>query len=216
MVTRSFDKTDFLNFEKRYNALFFNSLSGIKNVCLIGTKDNKGQSNLAIFNSLIHVGSNPPLLGFMTRPDLVDRHTLQNILSTEHYTINLLVKGMEEKAHQTSARYPKNISEFDACGLTEIYLDNCNAPFVGESCVKIGMAFREKIDVESNGTHLIIGEITTIQLPEFILNKEGFVDLEAIETIASSGVDAYYTINLLARYQYAKANQETKKIKNDE
>ena len=216
MITKSFDKSDFLNFEKRYNALFFNSLSGIKNVCLIGTRDNQGQSNLAIFNSLIHVGSNPPLLGFMTRPDLVDRHTLQNILSTNDYTINLLVKGMEGKAHQTSARYPKNISEFDACGLTETYLDNCKAPFVGESSVKIGMTFREKIDIESNGTHLIVGEITTIQLPEFILNADGFVDLAAVETLASSGVDAYYSVKLLARYQYAKADQELKKIKNDE
>mgnify|MGYP000067638518 FL=1 len=216
MILKSFDNADFLNFEQRYNALFFNSLSGIKNVCLIGTKNNEGQSNLAIFNSLIHVGSNPPLLGFMTRPDLVDRHTLQNILSTEDYTINLLVKGMEGKAHQTSARYPKSVSEFDACGLTESYLEGCKAPFVEESSVKIGMKFREKIDIESNGTHLIVGEITKIQLPEFILNKDGFVDLEAIETIASSGVDAYYSVKLLARYQYAKANQELKKIKNDE
>ena len=216
MVIKSLKTSDFLNFEQRYNALFFNSLSGIKNVCLIGTKDNEGQSNLAIFNSLIHVGSNPPLLGFMTRPDLVDRHTLQNILSTEDYTINLLVKGMEGKAHQTSARYPKSVSEFDACGLTESYLEGCKAPFVEESSVKIGMKFREKIEIESNGTHLIVGEITKIQLPEFILNKDGFVDLEAIETIASSGVDAYYSVKLLARYQYAKANQELKKIKNDE
>jgi flavin reductase (DIM6/NTAB) family NADH-FMN oxidoreductase RutF len=216
MVFSSFDKSNFVNFEKRYNALFFNSLSGIKNVCLIGTRDKEGQSNLAIFNSLIHVGSNPPLLGLMIRPDLVDRHTLQNILSTEDYTINLLVKGMEGKAHQTSARYPKTISEFDACGLTESYLEGCKAPFVEESSVKIGMKFREKIDIESNGTHLIVGEITKIQLPEFILNKDGFVDLEAIETIASSGVDAYYSVKLLARYQYAKANQELKKIKNDE
>jgi flavin reductase (DIM6/NTAB) family NADH-FMN oxidoreductase RutF len=152
----------------------------------------------------------------MTRPDLVDRHTLQNILSTNDYTINLLVKGMEGKAHQTSARYPKSVSEFDACGLTETYLEGCKAPFVEESSVKIGMTFREKIDIESNGTHLIVGEITKIQLPEFILNKDGFVDLEAIETIASSGVDAYYSVKLLARYQYAKANQELKKIKNDE
>lgn len=213
MNVKSFDKSDFLNFENRYNALFFNSLSGIKNVCLIGTKDNEGQSNLAIFNSLIHIGSNPPLLGFMTRPDLVDRHTLQNILSTKEYTINLLVKGMEAKAHQTSARYPKSISEFDACGLTETYLDDCNAPFVEESPVKIGMTFREKIDIQSNGTHLIVGEITKIQLPEFILNKDGFIDLAAVETIASSGVDAYYSVKLLARYQYAKANQALKKNK---
>jgi flavin reductase (DIM6/NTAB) family NADH-FMN oxidoreductase RutF len=213
MNVKSFDKSDFLNFENRYNALFFNSLSGIKNVCLIGTKDNEGQSNLAIFNSLIHIGSNPPLLGFMTRPDLVDRHTLQNILSTKEYTINLLVKGMEAKAHQTSARYPKSISEFDTCGLTETYLDDCNAPFVEESPVKIGMTFREKIDIQSNGTHLIVGEITKIQLPEFILNKDGFIDLAAVETIASSGVDAYYSVKLLARYQYAKANQALKKNK---
>ena len=77
------------------------------------------------------------------------------------------------------------------------------------------MTFREKIDIQSNETHLIVGEITKIQFPEFILKKDGFIDLEAVETIASSGVDAYYSVKLLARYQYAKANQELKKLEND-
>ena len=210
------EKHEIENFEKIYRTSFINSLAGFRQAVLVGTKSSRGAANLAIFNSLIHLGAHPALFGLISRPDSVARHTLENILETNEYTLNYVRKNDYEKAHQTSARYPKSVSEFDACGLTESYLEGCKAPFVEESSVKIGMKFREKIDIESNGTHLIVGEITKIQLPEFILNKDGFVDLEAIETIASSGVDAYYSVKLLARYQYAKANQELKKIKNDE
>tara|TARA_Y100000766_G_C18675124_1_gene491955 strand:- start:460 stop:705 length:246 start_codon:yes stop_codon:yes gene_type:complete len=45
-----------------------NSISGIQNVHLIATKSNKGVSNLSIINSVVHIGSNPPLLGFINRP----------------------------------------------------------------------------------------------------------------------------------------------------
>lgn len=210
-----FKSSDFQTFESRYKALFFNSLSGIKNVCLIGTKDANGLTNLAIFNSLIHIGSNPPLLGFIVRPDLVERHTLKNILDTRHYTINFLTLGMEGKGHQTSARYPKDTSEFNAVGFNEEYSNDFIVPYVGESTVKVGMVFKEKIDIESNGTHLIVGEITQLTMPENILKPDGFVDLAAVNTLASSGTDAYYTIQMLARYQYAKPNQESKTISND-
>ena len=77
------------------------------------------------------------------------------------------------------------------------------------------MVFKEKIDIKSNGTHLIVGEINQLIMPENILKPDGFVDLAAVNTLASSGTDAYYTIEMLARYQYAKPNQESKTISND-
>jgi hypothetical protein len=58
------------------------------------------------------------LIGLVSRPDLVDRHTLSNILDTRSYTINHIHSGILEKAHHCSARYPRGISEFTTSGLT--------------------------------------------------------------------------------------------------
>ncbi|MFN6039875.1 MAG: flavin oxidoreductase, partial [Bacteroidota bacterium] len=76
---KEFNLQDILSFEQRYRATFINSIGGFKSVALIGTKNSSGQTNLAIFNSLVHIGANPPLLGFIVRPDSVERHTLENI-----------------------------------------------------------------------------------------------------------------------------------------
>ena len=48
------DKETLNKYESRYRALLINSLVGIRQAILIGTKSIDGFSNLAIFNSMIH------------------------------------------------------------------------------------------------------------------------------------------------------------------
>ena len=88
-----------MDMEQRKRAQLINSISGFRSVALIGTIDTQGQTNLAIFSSIVHLGSNPPLLGFIMRPDSVERHTLSNIMETGHYTINHIHQNMYEHAH---------------------------------------------------------------------------------------------------------------------
>jgi flavin reductase (DIM6/NTAB) family NADH-FMN oxidoreductase RutF len=115
-----------------------NSLNGFKSLNLIGTINKEVQTNLAIFNSVMHIGANAPLIGFISRPDPVERHTLENIKQTSYYTINHVNKDIFEKAHQTSARYKREQSEFDATGLSIDYKNNFVAPFVLESNIQNG------------------------------------------------------------------------------
>ena len=132
-------KENILDFEKLYRTNLVNSLSGFKSANLIGTISNEGKTNLAIFNSVVHVGANPPALGLLMRPASVERHTYTNIKETNHFTINHINKEIFKQAHQTSAQYDKDISEFDACGLTPEYTETIKAPYVKESKIKIGL-----------------------------------------------------------------------------
>ena len=76
---------------------FINSVSGIKPANLIGSISDTGQSNLAIFSSVFHLGSDPALLGFITRPTgEVARHTHENILENKQYTINHVDRSFAE------------------------------------------------------------------------------------------------------------------------
>jgi flavin reductase (DIM6/NTAB) family NADH-FMN oxidoreductase RutF len=193
-----------MEMEQRKRAQFINSISGFRSVALIGTRDTKGQTNLAIFSSIVHIGSNPPLLSFIMRPDSVERHTLTNIMETGFYTINHINADMYEKAHQTSARYPKNVSEFDAAQLTPAFKNDFVAPFVAESNIQIGMEFKERINININQTSMIIGEIKFVHYPTNCLLDDGFMDIEKAGTITSSGVDSYHTTQLLQKLEYAK------------
>ena len=193
-----------MDMEQRKRAQLINSISGFRSVALIGTIDTQGQTNLAIFSSIVHLGSNPPLLGFIMRPDSVERHTLSNIMETGCYTINHINSSMYEKAHQTSARYPKNVSEFDAAQLTPQFKDGFMAPFVKESHIQIGMEFKERIEISINQTSMIIGEIKFVHYPANCLLEDGFLDIEKAGSITSTGQDSYHTTQLLQRLQYAK------------
>ena len=190
--------------EQRFRASFINSITGFKSVVLIGTKNKVNQENLAIFNSIVHLGSNPALIGMIIRPDSVERHTLENIEETGFYTINHILESFVEQAHHTSARYPRNISEFESSGLTPLYRDHFFAPFVQESNVQIGMEFKTKINIAINNTLMIIGQIKSISLPEKAISADGFIDLEITKTITNSGLDAYHRTERIARLPYAK------------
>ena len=203
-INRQIDQTELLEMEQRYRANFINSLTGFKSVALVGTSDKSGQKNLAIFNSIVHLGAHPPLIGMVIRPDSVDRHTLQNILETGYYTINHVQEEMMEKAHQTSARYPKTVSEFDAVGLDFEVINDFPAPFVKASTIKIGVQFKEKVPFAINGTIFVIGEIKQITLPQALVQADGFVDLVKAGTITNSGLDSYHVVLDGKRFPYAK------------
>ena len=195
---------EIMEMEQRKRAHLINSVGGFKSVCLIGTIDLTGQTNLAVFSSIVHIGANPPLISFIMRPDSVDRHTLINILNTGSYTINHLNETIYKQAHQTSARYPKEISEFDATGLGVEYKANCKAPFVKESNIQLDIEFKERIDLTINNTIMVIGEIKNIYFPENCLQEDGYLDIEKAGTITCSGLDSYHLSNRISRLAYAK------------
>ncbi len=207
-----FNHAALMQMEQRFRAAFINSLSGFKSINLLGSKNLQNQSNLAIFNSVMHIGANPPLMGIIVRPDSVERHSYENICETGFYTLNHIHKNIYRQAHQSAARYPRDISEFNACGLTEEYKAEFFAPFVKESNLQIALQLKETIKVQSNNTILLIGEIQHIFLPATAVQKDGFIDLECIGSLAGSGLDAYHQTNKLARLSYAKPNQEPQNI----
>jgi flavin reductase (DIM6/NTAB) family NADH-FMN oxidoreductase RutF len=203
-------------FEKQQRVHLINSIGGFKSVVLVGTTDSTGLENLAIFSSLVHIGANPPLIALIFRPSPPERDTLGNILSTGFYTINHINESIFKQPHQTSARYDQDISEFNAVGLTPEYKNDFLAPFVAESNVQLGITFKDKVDIQINNTTMIIGEITQLYIPENALNSDGFVNIEALNTITCSGLDSYHKTIQLDRLSYAKPKLPVTSILNND
>lgn len=197
------NKESIQTMEPRYRTNLINSLSGPRVAHLVGTVSGSGVENLAIFSSVFHLGADPALLGMISRPDRVERHTLENIRETGVYTVNLVTADFFEKAHQTSARYSADVSEFEAVGLTSEFID-CAAPFVRESPLKMALKFREEVTIELNGTHLIIGEIMEIHVDGGIIDEEGRVDVFSLDPIVCVGLDTYGTVARVGKLPYAK------------
>jgi flavin reductase (DIM6/NTAB) family NADH-FMN oxidoreductase RutF len=198
--------------DKRVRASFINSITGFKPANLIGTADSSGHSNLAIMSSVVHLGSHPPLLALIIRPNPVERHTLDNILETGVYTINHVTSSFVDAAHQTAARYPRDTSEFDATGLTELWIEGFGAPFVQEAAIRIGLQLRDQQTIAINQTHLVIGEIVHAQVPQNCVTAEGAIDIEAAGSVALSGLDSYHEPRRVKRMAYAKPDLPPREI----
>lgn len=196
--------SDLQRMEKRYRAAFANSLSGFKAANLVGTRDAAGGENLAIMSSAVHLGSHPFLLALVLRPDDARQHTLENIRHSGRYTLNHVHEHFFRAAHQTAARYPKEVSEFAAVGLTPQTLGTFQAPFVAEARIRMGLELREHHPLAINGTHLLIGEVVLVDVPDETVGEDGSVDLAAAGTVTISGLDRYHRVETLARLPYAK------------
>lgn len=199
--------TQILDFPKRYRANLINSLSGVKTPVLVGTKNQANATNLSIFNSLLHIGAHPPLLGILCRPNNTPRHTLNNILETGHYTLNFIPQNLIERAHQTSAKYPASISEFEACHIEPLWTD-FNAPYVKESPIRIGMEFKEQLDIKINGTLLIIGEIKEVYIEDSKIDEEGNALMTAHDISSIVGLNAYHVAKRLYKLSYAEPDEK--------
>ncbi|KAA6439337.1 flavin reductase family protein [Dyadobacter flavalbus] len=195
------------NTERIRRLNIINSITGIKPANLIGTVSDDGKTNLAIFSSVVHLGSNPALIGFIIRPDReAGQHTFDNIRENGYYTINHIHESFIERAHYTSAKFAKDESEFEKCALTEEYLDGFIAPFVKESLIKMGMKVVQTVPIEMNGTVLIIGEVEHLIIPDDAINKEGQIDLSQPNDVGISGLNTYYKLEKIAEFPYARPN----------
>ena len=195
---------DMATMDRFYRANLINSLSGFKSASLIGTRSADGFSNLAIFNSIVHVGANPSLIGHINRPLESSKHTFNNIQTNRQYTINHIPSAFIKQAHQTSAKYESNISEFATCGFEEEYLGEIKAPYVAEAQIKYGLELVEIIPIRLNGTFMVIGEVKEIFLKKKLLKEDGFLDACEAHSICSLGLDTYYQTEILAKLPYAK------------
>ncbi len=205
-------REDLNDMEKRYRAKLINSLSGFKSVGLIGSVDKEGKDNLAIFSSGFHLGADPALMGIIIRPASVPRHTYENILETKFYTFNHINENIVKEAHQTSARYDREQSEFDIANLNREYLNNSKVPFVKESRLKFLLNYREHHELKINNTIMVIGEIVYINCEDKVLREDGSLNIENSGSLTTSGLDCYHRTEEVVRLSYAKTDKELEEI----
>jgi flavin reductase (DIM6/NTAB) family NADH-FMN oxidoreductase RutF len=193
-----------------YRLNMINSCTGYKSANLIATKSEKGLINLAVFNSVIHLGSNPPIIGFILRPTTVPRHTFQNLKETGVFTVNHIHYSQIEDAHHTSAKYPQEVSEFDETNLEEEFKNGISAPFVKESPLQLACSYLNEYHIKENDTLMIVGQIEHIFMKDEMLENDGWIDLEKGGVVSINGLEGYALPKLLERFPYARP-----KVKNE-
>ena len=207
-----FDKKDISNLEKYNRINLINSITGIKPALLVGSKSEKNGTNLAIFSSIVHISSNPPLLGFFLRTNKkLRRDTFENIIENNTYTFNHINSSFIKRAHNTSIKFEKTTSEFESCNFTEDYINDFIAPFVKESKVSIGLILREVVEMGCTESKLVIGEIVHMLFDKDFLENDFSLNLEKTSSIGVCGLNHYYENKKNIFLPYARLNHSLEK-----
>ena len=197
-------KEDISKMEKIERLNLINSCTGYKSANLIATKSLNGKSNVAIFSSITHLGSNPALIGFIIRPTTVPRDTYKNIRETGFFTVNHITASIIADAHHTSANYESGISEFDKTNLEEEYKKDIEIPFVQGSPVQLYCKYLNEYYIKENDTIHVIAAIENLFFDENLQHEDGWLQLDKGNVISLNGLDGYCLPKLIDRFQYAR------------
>ena len=199
-----FELKELEGLSKIYRLNLINSVTGYKSAHLIGSISPSGDENLAVFSSIIHLGSNPALIGFILRPKTVPRNSHANMKSTGVFTLNAISSNQIEDAHHTSAKYPDNISEFDQTNLEPEIKEGWKAPYVKGAQIQIGCSYVNEYLIKENDTILVIGNREHLFIEEQLLGKDGWIQLDKGDIVSINGLDGYAIPTLIKRFEYAR------------
>lgn len=202
-------KDDISQMEKIERLNLINSCTGYKSANLLATKSIDGNTNVAIFSSVTHLGSNPAMIGFIMRPTTVPRDTYKNIKETGYFTVNHITLDMIADAHHTSANYDLGISEFDKTNLEEEYKNDIKIPFVKGSPVQLYCKYINEYYIKENDTIHVIAAIENLFFDEELEHKDGWLQIDKGNVIALNGLDGYCLPKLIDRFEYARKEVPT-------
>lgn len=209
---KKLSKKEISELDKIRRLNLINSCTGYKSANLIVTKSTENITNVAVFSSVTHIGSNPPMISFITRPLSVKRDTYNNIKENLYFTVNHIVENMISDAHHTSANYETDISEFSKTNLEEEFKENIKIPFVKNSPVQLYCKYLNEYYIKENDTIHIIASIEHIFFEEKLIHKDYWLQLDRAKVVTINGLDGYALPILIDRFEYARPDVKTKSL----
>ena len=220
MTPTLLDENDLKGYSKKQRLQLVNALPGIRPAVLVGTLNSRARavstgngltadnSNLAVFSSLVHLGSDPALFAIFIRPEVnpktpdekFERQTLDNIRKHRCFTISQIPLGDVEAAHRCSAPYKRHQSEFVKADLPCVFLDDFRAPFVESSPLSFGLQLVREYRLDENGVTMVIGELKRVRmLEDFDKNEDHLLHPEHIGTAGVFGLGSYCRVQEIAK-----------------
>jgi len=165
-------------------------------IAFASTVDGLGNVNLSPFSFFNVFSANPPILVFSPARRVRDnttKHTLENILITKEVVINIVNYDMVQQMSLSSTEYPDGVNEFLKSGLTEVASDIVKPPRVKEAPVHFECKVNDVIALGNEGGagNLIIAEVVKLHIKETILDADGKIDANRIDTVARMGGNWY-------------------------
>ncbi len=154
----------------------------------ISTISEDGINNLAPFSYFNMIGDDPPHVMFSTRRDNnTNKDTLNNVLATQQFVVNMVTEEVVEPMNASSQNVPSTVDEFELIGVTPLPSLKVKPMRVQESpihfeCQLVHHYFLE--DHQQGGACILIGRIVMIHVADALLLDNYKINPETYKPVA--------------------------------
>jgi flavin reductase (DIM6/NTAB) family NADH-FMN oxidoreductase RutF len=182
-------------------------------IAFVSSIDQEGHVNLSPFSFFNMFSMNPPILVFSPSRRVrnnTTKHTLENVLEVPEVVINMVNYQMVQQTSLASCEYPKGVNEFVKAGFTELKSSLVKPPRVGESHVSFECKVNQVIPMGNEGGagNLVICEVLLIHLDDAVLDEQGRLDPNKMDSVARMGSDYYARASGEAVFTVLKPNEK--------
>ena len=154
----------------------------------ISSISEEGVPNLAPFSYFNAVGDDPPHIMFSAgRGANSNKDTLNNVLTTKQFVVNMVTEELVEQMNSTAQGIPPHESEFDLANLTPIPSLKIKPPRVKESPIAMECELVHHYTLEDNkfgGSTILVGRIVMFHIAENVLLDDFKINLETYKPVA--------------------------------
>ena len=166
----------------------------------ISSVSESGIPNLAPFSFFNVVGDDPPHVMFSAaRSSGNNKDTLNNVLETKQFVVNMVIESNVEKMNTTAQSVAHDVNEFDLAGITPIPSILVKPFRVAESPVHFECELVHHYELENHkfgGAVIMVGKIVMMHFDDDILLENHKINLEN-----------YRPVSRLAGANYAKLGE---------
>ena len=180
------------------NTLVYRLLTSIiipRPIAWVSSISENGINNLAPFSYFNMVGDDPPHVMFSTRRDNnSNKDTLNNVLATNQFVVNMVTKDLAEPMNSSAAVVAADVDEFALVGVMPVPSSLVKPFRVAESpiqleCELVHHYFLE--DHQQGGACVLIGRVVMIHITDELLLDESRINNELYKPIARLGGSNY-------------------------
>ncbi len=164
-------------------------------IALVSTVSKAGVCNLAPFSFYNMVSANPPVVMFAPsiQRDGTAKDSLRNVEELGEFVVATVTEALAERMNQCAFRYPPDVDEFEASGLTPRPAQRVKPACVAESPVNIEC---ELIEIKKFGNapgagSAIFGRIVALHIDDAVLAEDGLADPAKLQAIGRMGRQTY-------------------------
>jgi flavin reductase (DIM6/NTAB) family NADH-FMN oxidoreductase RutF len=154
----------------------------------ISSISESGIPNLAPFSFFNAVGEDPPHVMFSTvRTGDKNKDTLNNVLATKQFVVNMATEDTVVAMNATSIEMPPDGNEFDYAGLTAIPSVKVKPPRVAQSPIHFECELVHHYSLEGHtngGATIMIGRIVLFHVDDLVLLPDYKINRDAYKPIA--------------------------------